>query len=144
MALVEGEGATKLPWVEFLAFGLEGVELVFVELTGDYAQGLLLELLLEIFDEGEQDARVLLGAQDGVGLAWVGDAVAEDESWLATIFQKPNQWLTYPIRKLLLPGIFIKYLIKGIRFGDRLGGIIECDSMSLGVNLDVGFFFMNE
>ena len=52
-----------------MSFALQRDELVLVEFAGDNLQSFIRELFLELFNQREQYARVLIGAKDSVGLS---------------------------------------------------------------------------
>lgn len=119
-----------------MSFALQRDELVLVEFAGDNLQSFIRELFLELFNQREQYARVLIGAKDSVGLSWVGNTVAEDEPAFAAIFEEIDQGGADVIRKAILADGLVKDAIKGVGFGGGFVRVIDSDLVEGFVDVD--------
>lgn len=142
--LSKGDCPHLFLWLQFLSLVFQWHELVVVKFACHNIQCLVLELLLKSLNQSQKDSWLFLCAQDWVRLSRVGYTVAEDQSWFTAIFEELNQWRADVIGESILTDCFVKDLVKGICFGNRLRWVVQRDHMDFLVDFDLGLVLVLE
>ena len=106
----------------------------------EYFKWIVKNTFFKFFNQREQYAWTVIGAEDSVGFSWVGNTVAEDESGFAAIFEEVDKRGADVISKAILADGLVTDAIKGVGFGGGFVGVIDGDLMEGFVDIDEGAF----